>query len=288
MPSLKSRAVLAVLWLSLRKRRHRSAEATRARVAYLARNPAPHKPSRLGLPYTLDESSGWPVYRVDTGAQHEVVYIHGGSYLNEIVRQHWQFIGYVARRAPANVTVPIYPLAPLGTAETNVPAMAELIAEVVSRTSGPRRVTLIGDSAGGGLALAATQLLRDTSRPLPHALVLIAPWLDLTMSHPDQPRLTRVDPMLDLPGLAEAGRIYAGELGVEHPFGSPLRGDLAGLPPIAVYTGTRDILHPDSLALARYAEVHVGQGMPHVYPLLPMSEGAAAQAEIARLVGDEL
>jgi len=281
MASLKSRAVVAVLWLSRRKRRHRSAEAARARVAYLARHPSSHKPTGLDLPYKFDDAA----YRVDVGAQNEVIYFHGGSYLNEIVRQHWQFIGYMARHAPANVTVPIYPLAPRGTAEITVPAMADLIADVIRRTAGPRRVTLIGDSAGGGLALAATQLLRDSGRPLPHALVLIAPWLDLTMSHPDQPRLTRIDPMLDLPGLAEAGRLYAAGLGPEHPFASPLRGDLTGLPPITVYTGTRDILHPDSLALAEYAEVRVGQGMPHVYPLLPMPEGASARAEIARIIG---
>ncbi|HZM82269.1 MAG TPA: alpha/beta hydrolase fold domain-containing protein [Candidatus Limnocylindrales bacterium] len=284
MASLKSRAVVAVLWLSRRQRRHRTAEAARARVAYLARHPSSHKPSGLHLPYTLDDSSGWPVYRVDTGAQNEVIYIHGGSYLNQIVRQHWQFIGHVARHAPANVTVPIHPLAPTGTAETTVPAMADLIADVIHRIAGPRRVTLIGDSSGGGLALAATQLLRDSGRALPHALVLIAPWLDLTMSHPDQPRLTRLDPMLDLPGLAEAGRIYAAGLGPEHPFASPLRGDLTGLPPITIYTGTRDVLHPDSLALAGHAEIHVGQGMPHVYPLLPMPEGASARAEIARII----
>lgn len=281
MVSLRARAVVAALWLSRRKRHHRSAEAAHARVARLTRRPASHKPTGLGLPYTVSDRAGWPVYRVDTGAQHEIVYLHGGSYLAEIVRQHWQFIGYMARHAPANVTVPIYPLAPTGTAETVVPTMADLIADVV----GPRRVTLIGDSAGGGLALAATQLLRDTGRALPQALVLIAPWLDVTMSHPDQPRLARLDPMLDLPGLAEAGRIYAGGLGPLHPFASPLRGDLTGLPSITVYTGTRDILHPDSLALAGYAEIHVGQGMPHVYPLLPVPEGAAARAEIARLIG---
>lgn len=281
MPSLQSRAVIAVLRMSRRKRRHRSAEAIHARIAYLARHPASHKPKGLGLPYAVEEFGGWPIYRVDTGAEHEVIYVHGGSYLNEIVRQHWQFIGYVARHAPANVTVPIYPLAPNGTAETVVPAMADLIA------ASPRPVTLIGDSAGGGLALAATQLLRDTGRPVPHALVLISPWLDLTMSHPDQPELARVDPMLDVPGLAEAGRIYAAGLGPEHPLGSPLKGALDGLPPITVYTGTRDVLHPDSIVLAGHAEVVVWQGMPHVYPLMPTPEGAMARSEIARIAGRE-
>jgi acetyl esterase/lipase len=283
MVSLKARAVIAVLWLSRRKRHHRSAEAARARMARLARRPASHKPVGLGLPHSLGERAGWPVYRVDTGSPREIIYLHGGSYVAEIVRQHWQFIGYMARHAPANAIVPIYPLAPAGTAETVVPAMADLIADVIGRAAG--RVTVIGDSAGGGLALAATQLLRDTGRALPHALVLIAPWLDATMSHPDQPRLARADPMLDLPGLAEAGRTYAAGLGPSHPFASPLRGDLGGLPPITVYTGTRDILHPDSLAMAEHAEIHVGQGMPHVYPLLPMPEGAVARAEIARIVG---
>jgi len=286
MPSWQSRAVIAALWLSRRKRRHRTADSARARVAHLARHPSSHKPSGLRGPYTLkhDEPAGWPVYRVGVEAPHEVIYIHGGSYLNQIVRQHWQFIGHVAAHTPTSVTVPIYPLAPVGTAAAIVPAMADLIARTV-QAAGPRRVTLIGDSAGGGLALAATQLLRDSGRPQPHAVVLIAPWLDVTMSHPDQPRLARIDPMLDLPGMAEAGRLYAAELGPAHPFASPIRGDLAALPPITVFTGTRDIVHPDSLALANHADLHIGEGMPHVYPLLPMPEGRSARATITRLIG---
>jgi epsilon-lactone hydrolase len=54
----------------------------------------------------------------------------------------------------------------------------------------------------------------------------------------------------DIPGLVEAGRLYAGELDAAHPFVSPLHGDLTGLAPIILFTGTHDVLHPDSVALA--------------------------------------
>ncbi|HEX6682980.1 MAG TPA: alpha/beta hydrolase fold domain-containing protein [Candidatus Limnocylindrales bacterium] len=279
MPSWQSRAVITLLRLIRRKRHHRSARAVHARVERLARRPTSHHPHGISAHFILsaDPATGWPVYRVGTGTQHEIVYLHGGAYLHQIVRQHWQFIGELATNLPARIIVPIYPLVPAGTAETTVPATAGLLASCPG-------ATVIGDSAGGGLALAATQLLRDTGRRMPRRLVLISPWLDVTMSHPDQPRLARRDPMLDLPGLAEAGRLYAGRLGPEHPFASPLRGGLGGLPPITAFTGTRDLLHPDSVALDPVADVHIGAGLPHVYPILPIPEGATARATITRLI----
>ena len=120
---------------------------------------------------------------------------------------------------------------------------------------------------------------------------LISPWLDASVSKEEQVAIAPRDLMLDIPGLAEVGRLYAGELDVTHPLVSPLSGDLHGLAPMIVFSGTHDLLHPDSVALADKAkqagvpmELYVEKGLPHSYAMLPTPEGRQACAIIARAV----
>jgi acetyl esterase/lipase len=132
-------------------------------------------------------------------------------------------------------------------------------------------VALLGDSAGGGMALAAAQLLAaDGLRP---PLLLIAPWLDGGVT---DPWTTPRDPWLAAPGLRRAADLYRGDLPVEHPFVSPLLGELEGLGPIVAASGSRDVLHRDALRLEMRSpapvRVIVGEGLLHDYPLMPIPE----------------
>src|SRR5262245_66656648 len=97
---------------------------------------------------------------------------------------------------------------------------------------GPAKVMVAGNSAGGGLGLAAAQWLRDSGYRQPDGLVLITPWLDDSISRPEQMTIAAHDPIQAIPGLTEAGRLYAGDLNVAHPYVSPLNGDFRGLAPI--------------------------------------------------------
>jgi len=148
----------------------------------------------------------------------------------------------------------------------------------------------MGDSAGGGLALAVAQALRERGHS-PARLVLIAPWLDATVSHPDQPAVARRDAMLTIDGLVEAARIYAGDVGLDDALVSPIHGEMTGLPPATIFTGTSDLLLPDSRRLldaCRAAgtpcELVEGSAMQHVYPLLPIPEAKPALDRIYSLV----
>src|SRR6185295_17054509 len=111
-----------------------------------------------------------------------------------------------------------------------------------------------GDSAGGGLALAYAISSIRRGRPVPAGMVLIAPWLDATLSNPEIAAVEALDPWLARPGLVAAGRAWA--MG-DHPERwevSPIYAgdeDLARLPPTTVFIGTHDILHPDVVALGR-------------------------------------
>ena len=114
--------------------------------------------------------------------------------------------------------------------------------------------------------------------------MLISPWLDVTMSYPDQAPIERVDPMLARAGLAEAGRLYAGALDPSDPRVSPAQRGPTRAGAMTVFSGTHDILNTDARRLVEKAKAaivaidyHEGEGLPHVYPLLPTPEGRAAR-----------
>lgn len=112
----------------------------------------------------------WPVYDISprgTEAVAQVLYVHGGAYIDGLVRPHWSMIRTLVARARARVVVPAYILAPRGTADRNVPVAADLLSGLIE-SGGAGGTVLIGDGAGAGLALAAAQRLRDrTGRSRP-------------------------------------------------------------------------------------------------------------------------
>ncbi len=184
------------------------------------------------------------------------------------------------------ITVPIYPLAPLGVAEHVVPTATDLAAEIIGEV-GADHTALLGDSAGGGMTLAVALQLRDRRLAAPYRTVLISPWLDVSLTAPDIPALAAKDPFLAPAGLVAAGEIYRGELPAEDPRVSPINGDFSGLGPITVLSETHDILNSDAkrfVPLAKEAGVsidyHEAPDMLHVYPLFPIPEAKQARQTI--------
>jgi epsilon-lactone hydrolase len=241
---------------------------------------------------SVDRRHGWPVYELAPRAGApvcHVLYLHGGAYIHEIGRWHWTLTGHLVKAAPCRCVVPIYPLGrALGAVET-VATTAELAAELIDE-AGAGRVVLMGDSAGGGLALAAAQALRDRGR-LPARLVLISPWLDVALALPEQLEIEPRDRMLSIPGLLESGRAYAGDLPSSDPRVSPIHGDLRGLPPMTVFSGTDDLLNPDAHRLSAgcadagvECELVEEAGMQHDYPLMRSPEGRAARRRIVEVL----
>ncbi|MFD3430762.1 alpha/beta hydrolase fold domain-containing protein [Nocardia fluminea] len=240
----------------------------------------------------VEARCGWVCYRLSprgAAVTSHALYLHGGGYVAEIAPIQWHAVAEIAQAANAEITVPIYPLAPIGTAESVIATAVAITAQVSSER--PSGIQLLGDSAGGGMALAVAQQLYSQSLPQPRRLILIAPWLDITLVDPAVARIARTDAMLDVPGLIEAGRMYAGELAAEDPRVSPIRGELAGLPPISLFSGTADLVHPDSRALVERAaaegidiDYHECERGQHCYPLLPTREGRQARRVIAALL----
>lgn len=226
----------------------------------------------------MDHAAGWPIYHVRpkaAAARRHGVYVHGGAWINEIARQHWNLVLDTVVRAGVGISVPIYPLAPRGTAADVVPRIAgRLVAAMEDH--GADRVFVMGDSAGGQIALSAAVLLRDQGRPPLGDTILISPALDLTFSNPAIEAVERRDPWLARAGIRDvAVELWRGELDVEDPRVSPLFADLSGLGPVAVFSGTRDITNPDTRRLVEKLEAagvpvayHEEKDLIHVYPLL--------------------
>jgi monoterpene epsilon-lactone hydrolase len=293
-----SNLLIAKVVLPLRgsKRRYASVERTRRHIADLEVRPAPFAPPRLldrRAEVALDRRHGWPVYdlrpRAGERPARHVLYLHGGAYIHEIARSHWLFLGHLVKEAPCRCFVPIYPLGRvLGPAAT-VATVADLAADLVDEV-GADELVLMGDSAGGGLALAAAQALRDRGLSAGR-LILISPWLDVATGLPEQREIEPRDAMLAIPGLVESGRTYAGELPLSDPRVSPIHGDMRGLPPVAVFTGTDDLLNPDARRMRAACagartecELIEAPGMQHEYPLQPTPEGRAARRRIVELI----
>ncbi|MCK1733339.1 alpha/beta hydrolase fold domain-containing protein [Bradyrhizobium sp. 138] len=295
-PSLQSRTFNLLLRQLPYKKQLASAEAVQAHVQKLALQPASFEPTGLGcgVEAILTRMGGWPVYYTAPSSGHEgcnyIMFLHGGGFINEIVPAHWRFIGEMTRKARVSCVVPIYPLAPRATAGDVVPKTAELL-RMLLEDAGSAKVTVVGNSAGAGLALAACQWLRDRGHRQPARLVLISPAADASVSRPEQVEIATRDPIQDIPGIVEAGRLYAGELDIGHPFVSPLNGAFRFLAPMTIFAGTRDLLYPDSVDLAERAravgvpvELHLLRDQPHNYALMPTPEGRRARALIMRAV----
>jgi acetyl esterase/lipase len=295
-PGLKARLVTALLPLTGMKRAFSSGEALRRDVARRRRKepalPSPGMRRRLRVTETRD--GGRLVVQVEPregGARDTILYIHGGAYVRDVQSAQWSFVERLVNRTGARVLAPLYPVAPEHTWRDAFALVGPLYERLVAGV-GPERLTVLGDSAGGGMALALMQRMRDRGRPLPARLVLLAPWLDVTLSDPRQREIARRDPMLDVPGLLAAGRWYAGDLDPRDPRISPINGSLRDLPPIALFTGTRDLVHPDSRRLRDKAaregarvEYHEYPDLFHVWPEVDIPEGNRAIAQMAAFIG---
>ena len=115
------------------------------------------------------------------------------------------------------------------------------------------RIVLGGESAGGGLVLAAMVALREAGEPLPAAAAVFSPWVDLTLAGESVSGKAAVDPILSIESLQPASLWYVGEWDAADPRVSPVFADLSALPPLSVQVGSREVLLDDAVRLAARA-----------------------------------
>ena len=217
-----------------------------------------------------------------------IFYCHGGSYIHGFSYFHWRLIREFMDRTGATVVAPDYRLAPHGTFQEAFRLILPAYLRFV-REQPDRKLILMGDSAGGGLAAAlALELIRQGERA-PDELILLSPWMDVTIRDEEVAEFVPLDPWLTTSHRV-CGRSWAGAADPRVPRVSPAFGPVEGLRHVTVFCGTREILNPDSVKLfarldpAGDSELVVGEGMFHVYPLLPIPEARPAVDKIVEKI----
>ncbi len=232
-----------------------------------ARLPAPR-----GVRYHPESLGGIPGEWVESDSPARnaglttLLYIHGGGFVACSPRTHRPITGWFATRG-FRVFAPDYRLAP----EHPFPAAVE---DVVAAWRGlqasvPGRAVVAGDSAGGTLALALMLALRDEGAPLPGGAALFSPGTDLAGTGNSVRINSRRDAMFRGDGLRHLAAAYLGGADPRTPLASPLYADFAGLPPLLIHVGEREILRDDSTRLAERARAAGVSVDLRVWPVVP-------------------
>ncbi|AHM05568.1 esterase [Roseibacterium elongatum DSM 19469] len=206
-------------------------------------------------------------------------YVHGGGFTIGSPRTHLALASHIAAAAGMRLHMPGYPLAP----EHPFPAAAEAILTAYRShcDAGDAPAAIAGDSAGGNLAMVTAMAARDTGLPLPRAIALIAPALDLTG---DIQARADAAPAEYLIPAAWAKRVFDAYLDGADPADprlSPLKGDLSGLPPIMVQANDGEALAEDARALAEHVpgtRLDLWHGVQHVWQLRAGTTPAGTRA----------
>jgi acetyl esterase/lipase len=226
-----------------------------------------------------------------------IFYLHGGGYVMGSPPQYRDFIWRVARATSAHVVCPYYRLAPEHPFPAAVDDAVTAYSWLLAQGAHPRRLVVMGDSAGGGLALATLLRLRDEGVPLPAAAVALSPWTDLALTGESTRTNSAADLTLRLERAACFARHYLGGADPRHPYASPLYGDAAGLPPILMQVGSDEILRDDAVRMAdrlraagSAVELEIWPRMLHVFQLYArvLPEGRRAIERIGAFVEREL
>ncbi len=302
MPSFAARAAKQLVKATGVKRRlDRVAEAEHdpAEVARLVRKlrrfdrKAP--PRRLRRRWNVEtvDVEGHALHVLASRAGHSsriILYLHGGAYMFGPFGTDWAACHRVASTTGCDFAVFDYPKVPEHEAPQTIAATMSAYDTLVGRY-GAAHVILMGTSAGGALALAIMARLRDSGREQPAKAILISPGVDMTLADP-LGDLERHDALLSVAHVRSAGRMYAGDLGAQHPTVSPLFADLSGLPSLWVFAGTWEILYPSLRTFVDKAKeagteatLIVGEDQQHTWPLAPVPEGRTSLREIAEIIG---
>jgi acetyl esterase/lipase len=219
-----------------------------------------------------------------------ILYLHGGAYVQHFNRFHWEFLAELVKRTNCIITAPDYPLAPAYTYQESFAMVSELYKQLLA-TEKPDDLILLGDSAGGGFALALAQKIRNEKIAQPAQVILLSPWLDITLTNPDIKDIDPNDPFLGKESLQQAGKLYAGSTDPNYYLLSPINGPLDGLGKVSVFAGTNEILVADTrklISLAKSKGVRLTyyeyENMVHAWMFLNFPESKRARQQIIDLI----
>ena len=246
-------------------------------------------------PYKFEAPKGWTLEKLTLnnvgveGLKAEnpktdrvILQLHGGGYTNGLTEGH-RLLG--AKQGmligAAEVYYVHYRLAPENVYPAALEDAAAVYKELLSSGIKPEKIVVIGDSAGGNLALALSLYLKEQKLSQPAALVLISPWGTFEQTAPSRIKNSERDLVLGSKGFPLYKEVqvikpsYAGDMELNDPKLSPIYADLRGLPPMLIQIGGYELFVDDGLSLLNRAlsddveaTLTAYPGMPHDFPLL--------------------
>lgn len=220
-------------------------------------------------------------------SQKLIIYIPGGAFISGPAQHHWDTIKTIYKSTHQNIWLLDYPKAP----EYKIDQIQQSVLHTYKRALNqfkPNKITIIGDSAGATLALCLKNILYTQNINLPFKTIAICPVIDPTMSNPEILLVEKKDPILAVKGVLSAKKMCVNNSNLSTPLLSPK------LLPLHIFSDTifllaqNDIMFPDAFKLTQQLkqqninhQVIIGQGMPHIWPILPvMSESKKALKQI--------
>lgn len=217
-----------------------------------------------------------------------IYYIHGGSYLYDLAINQMDFCDKLIDLVNAKIVIPLYKQVPNATYKEAYELLLKVYKDLISEN---KKIVIVGDSAGGGLALGFVEYLKEEKVSLPNKQVLISPWVDITLSNPDLAKFAGREVYESLYGFKEAGKKWADDLNLKNYKVSPVFGDLKGLPETLLFAGTEDFLYPDTTLLYKKligrnvkTTIVYGDGLFHVYPMFPIPEAEESRKIIVDFI----
>jgi len=258
------------------KRRH-IADVDVNRVRRLWRWLNPLMATAFGVRVEADEIKGlyveWltPKNRMDSKL---LLYLHGGGYVVGGCDMHRQMVSHIARAGRIRALLPEYRLAPQHKFPAAIDDAVAIFKSLLEMGIRAEDIVFAGESAGGGLAVATLLALRDAGGPLPAAVVLMSPFLDVTGSGDSMRTRAAQDPWFRPQDLSIVADLYCEPHQRRFPLVSPVFADIEGLPPMFIQVGDDEILLSDSeriadacIAAGIEVELEIWPEMWHVFQM---------------------
>jgi acetyl esterase/lipase len=229
--------------------------------------------------------------RKERVSKNHLIFFHGGAYIFGASPNHWKLAEKIVKKSFCRMTLVDYPLAPEHDYKETFGMVSETYDMLIKQYSEDSLI-LMGDSAGGGLALAFTQkLILEKHQNLPAKIILLSPWLDITMSNPKIKHLESSDYILTVNMLRNAGMKYANGENQNHYLLSPIHGQLNNIPKTIVFYGTEELFSADCLRLKSMTDSNSQgiifreyQKMQHDWAIFPIPESNQVVNEICEFI----
>ncbi|MGL4655850.1 MAG: alpha/beta hydrolase fold domain-containing protein [Sarcina sp.] len=250
-----------------------------------------HRAVKMTEEYYINKMKVYSINNKNDKQQRVILYLHGGAYIMDPMKYHFDTVYEMAKKLDARVIFPIYFKTPEYTYKDSFRIILEIYRWILKNSDNSSLVTIMGDSAGGGFALSLAQKIRDVKLDQPKDIILMSPWLDIETKNPEIENFQSKDVVLNSIQLNKLGKLWAGDTDLKDPLVSPIYGTFNDLGKISLVVGTDEIFYPDVMKLHEILDTEeithntlVFEEMFHDFEITPTIEGNKARKRIEEII----